>query len=337
MKEIAWEEIYRQQSPKLLGLCRRYVRDTSRAEDLMHDAFLTAIRKQESFAGTGALEGWLRQIALNTVLMHLRQEKKLTQLLQNDIPDSQEEVSDDSIETPKAIILAADFDRADFASAIEMLPEHHQLVFNLYVFEDYSHKQIADSLGISIGTSKSHLARARKKIQHILLQKAQKMEKRRKRAAILPFLPDEPTAYIDDLCRRNIGNIPTEPTMLPEHLKMAFQQAKPVKVTAVAAVSTPALLAGGATLLSLAGLMFFLLSNRPVNINTSELPANTSMEAMPAVLSPDTVATLASTPPLDLPKKQLEKPVVHQKAIDKQPVVVRKKVVVKDTLFQIEH
>lgn len=158
MKEIFWEELYRTQAPILLGVCRRYVPDVQQAEDLMHDAFLTAIRKQESFSNMGTIEGWLRRITVNTALLHLRNEKKLSMLYSSDdIGERPDEVPDmDPDATPESIILAAGFESADLLAALDELPEHHRVVFNLYVFEGYTHKQIGEELGISAGTSKSH-------------------------------------------------------------------------------------------------------------------------------------------------------------------------------------
>ena len=72
-----WQTTYTTQAPKLLGLCQRYVADKSKAQDLLHDAFVTAIGKQNTFMNKGSFEGWLRRITINTVLMHLRKEKHL--------------------------------------------------------------------------------------------------------------------------------------------------------------------------------------------------------------------------------------------------------------------
>ena len=167
-----WQTTYTTQAPKLLGLCQRYVADKSKAQDLLHDAFVTAIGKQNTFMNKGSFEGWLRRITINTVLMHLRKEKHFFQNI-DDLEIRQ--VSEDNelnMEDTKSLILNSNLEKEDLLFAIEQLPVHHKTVFNLYVFDDFSHKEIAETLQISAGTSKSHLARARKKIQEILLKKA---------------------------------------------------------------------------------------------------------------------------------------------------------------------
>lgn len=344
MKEIAWEEIYRQQSPKLLGLCRRYVRDIYRAEDLLHDAFLTAINKQQTFTGAGAIEGWLRQITLNTVLMHLRSEKKLTRLFREEMPEPAEEAERPEGHDPRSVILAADFDRTELLEAIDVLPEHHRVVFNLYVFEAFSHQQIADVLFISPGTSKSHLLRARRNIQKILLQKAQEMKEQRKRAAIFPFFVRKPESYLDDLYKNKLSDHPIQPTSMPEHLRQSMQQAPPLQV-APAVTGWKLLLFGGATLVGVAVLAAFLFLKNAQTLGQTpalqdETPPPTMLTGAPA-LPMDSIALQTLVPPAQSSAEPLVKQseesgsTQQQRTRSKEPTIVRKKVIVKDTLYQI--
>lgn len=174
-----WEKIYLENAPKLIGVCRRYVVNPELAEDLVHDAFLKAIDKQSTYTGKGNFEGWLRQIVVNTALMYLRNEKNHTQRRIVEINENIDFAETTENESGKSIIDEAQFTDSDLLEAIDALPLHHKMVFNLYVIDNFSHKQIAQQLNISEGTSKSHLARARKKVQHILFKKAtlQKKEK----------------------------------------------------------------------------------------------------------------------------------------------------------------
>jgi RNA polymerase sigma factor (sigma-70 family) len=205
-----WEKIYLENAPKLIGVCRRYVYDPELAEDLVHDAFLTAIDKQSTYTGKGNFEGWLRQIVVNTALMYLRKEKNHNV---SRMPEMTEKTDFDDMpeeETHKSIIEEAQFSDSDLLAAIDSLPIHHKLVFNLYVIEDYSHKQIAQKLNISEGTSKSHLARARKKILEILYEKASSQKKDKTRAAVL--LPVFAKAnYIDSLFRSRMQDFSLSP------------------------------------------------------------------------------------------------------------------------------
>lgn len=339
MKEIFWEELYRTQAPILLGVCRRYVPDVQQAEDLMHDAFLTAIRKQESFSNMGAIEGWLRRITVNTALLHLRNEKKLSLLYSSDdIGERPDEVPDmDPDATPESIILAAGFESADLLAALDELPEHHRVVFNLYVFEGYTHKQIGEELGISAGTSKSHLARGRKKIQQILLRKAQAMKEKEKRAAlfILPFFKKEDT-FIDELYKKTLADTPIPPaSQIPGSLVEAFKKAPPLPVKPIITWIKPAFWASG---ILVAAVSVAILVSRPspappLQEEVSQAPALPDSGRVQITSGPSDNGSVTTSPikPAITPDKPLKR---HENP-PTPPVVVNKKVVVKDTIFEV--
>ncbi len=176
-----WTKAYNRNISKLTGVCYRYVADHQLAEDLAQDAFMSAMEKSGSFKGTGQFDAWLRRITVNTALQHIRKQSA-SQLYENILTDDEMDTSDNL-----NIIAQADFSQEELLAAVNKLPEHHRLVFNMYVIDGYSHAQIADELGISENTSKSHLARARKKLQEILTEEARKKE--RKSAWMLLFLP----------------------------------------------------------------------------------------------------------------------------------------------------
>lgn len=165
-----WDKVYRENAPKLISVCRRYVRNDVVAEDLVQESFLVAISKIDSYSGSGSIEAWLRKIAVNISLMYLRKGK--TKIDTYDLePDCLEESIDYDIENVAEPDKWINLENNFFFSAIDGLPIHHRTVFNLYVLDNYSHKEIADELNISIGTSKSHLARARKKLQMVVKKK----------------------------------------------------------------------------------------------------------------------------------------------------------------------
>jgi RNA polymerase sigma factor (sigma-70 family) len=165
-----WEAIYSRNISKMIGICYRYTADRQLAEDLAHDAFLKAIDKAGSFKGDGVFEGWLQKVVVNHVLTYIRDQKRHQRIddwlrSENNVvhPDDASITTDPSEE--------AEFSTQELLDVINHLPEHHRLVFNLYVIDDFKHAQIAELLGISEGTSKSHLARARKKIRQLLAEK----------------------------------------------------------------------------------------------------------------------------------------------------------------------
>lgn len=179
-----WESTYRQNIAKMIGICYRYTHDRQVAEDLAHDAFLVAIDKSSGFENKGPFEAWLRRIVVNVALQYLRAQKKQKNVEESaaysylfyDNPEENRNQGNTA------------FSEAELLTAISLLPQHHRLVFNLYVIDNFTHAQIGTKLGISEGTSKSHLARARKKIRE-LLNNNFKETKGRKRGLWLWILP----------------------------------------------------------------------------------------------------------------------------------------------------
>lgn len=179
-----WETTYRQNIAKMIGICYRYTQDRQLAEDLAHDAFLVAIDKSSSFENKGPFEAWLRRIVVNVALQYLRVQKKQKTVEECAVFST---LYDDSQQENMNHDTTA-FSEAELLTAISLLPEHHRLVFNLYVVDNFTHAQIGNQLGISEGTSKSHLARARKKIRELLNDYLNE-NKERKRAFVLLLLP----------------------------------------------------------------------------------------------------------------------------------------------------
>ena len=205
-----WTKKYKQNIGKMIGVCYRYVLDRDLAEDLAHDAFLKAIEKADSFRGLGRFDAWLMRITVNTTLQYLRNNR--SQIL-DDVTEEQleEQPAEEECEENEvmAAIRKADFTQEEIVEAVGQLPEHHLVVFNLYVFDHFTHKQIAEERGISENTSKSHLARARKELQQILFDKAK--NRKRPLMALLLLLPKLGRSAIDHWCRRQLSGFAMEP------------------------------------------------------------------------------------------------------------------------------
>ncbi|WOD44686.1 RNA polymerase sigma factor [Hwangdonia lutea] len=142
-------ELYKLFSSKLFSVCLKYSRNYAEAEDNLQDAFLTIFDKIEQYKGKGSFEGWLKRITINTALQRYRNEKVFDIINENVAEEIEIEIDEDHI--PLEYLL----------KIIQELPDRYRLVFNLYVLDGYSHKEIADMLDINVGTSKSNLARAR--------------------------------------------------------------------------------------------------------------------------------------------------------------------------------
>lgn len=192
-----WESIYRKQIKIMIRICYRYVGDRQIAEDLAHDAFTKAIENCDNFQEKGSFDAWLRRIVVNNALSYLRNQKR-EKLFKNSLYEQfpfSESFSDD---VSNNILKQESFSIDELLEAINSLPEHHKLVFNLYVLDKFTHVQIAAELGISSGTSKSHLARARKKLRQLLYQNAKQDNKRRNRALLLLVFPAN-MGYVDSV------------------------------------------------------------------------------------------------------------------------------------------
>jgi RNA polymerase sigma-70 factor (ECF subfamily) len=154
----AQSQIYKLFASKLFSVCLKYSKNYAEAEDNLHDAFVTIFKKISQFKNIGSFEGWMKRITINTALQRYRSVGVFDIVNENQIEEETIEVDEDSI-------------KIDFLlRIIQELPNRYRLVFNLYVLDDYSHKEIAEMLNISTGTSKSNLARARmilkEKIEH---------------------------------------------------------------------------------------------------------------------------------------------------------------------------
>lgn len=145
----AQETLYKKYSRVLFGICLKYSPNKAEAEDSLQDAFITIFNRIEQFQGKGSFEGWMKRITVNTVLQKYRKKKVFDITDEGQIEDAAVEVEQTNI--PLDFLL----------SIIQELPERYRLVFNLYVLDGYSHKEIGEMMGISDGTSKSNLARAR--------------------------------------------------------------------------------------------------------------------------------------------------------------------------------
>jgi RNA polymerase sigma-70 factor (ECF subfamily) len=135
----------------MLGICLRYANDYASAEDILQEGFVKAFKNINKFRHEGSFEGWLRRIMVNTAIEIHRRKKNMYPILEVDTIDVEYHSED-------AISMLA---KEDLMNMIMKLSPGYRTVFNMYAIEGYSHKEIAEQLNISEGTSKSQLARAR--------------------------------------------------------------------------------------------------------------------------------------------------------------------------------
>ncbi|GGK39803.1 MULTISPECIES: RNA polymerase sigma factor [Flavobacteriaceae] len=145
----AQKEIYQLFAGKLFSICLKYSKNKQEAQDNFQDGFVTIFDKIGQFNFKGSFEGWIKRVMVNTILLKYRK-KNVLSIVTEEIPDEVVvDIDDDEISLDYLLNL------------IQELPERYRMVFNLYVLDGHSHKEIAIMLQIAEGTSKSNLARAR--------------------------------------------------------------------------------------------------------------------------------------------------------------------------------
>lgn len=154
----AQHSLFEMYAPKMLSVCRYYIKDMHCAEEVMLDGFLKVFTSLNQFQFNGSFEGWIRKIMVRQAIDYLRSQKNI-----NFLEESNYTVKEEAIAN-------SDFDCDYLQNLIDHLPEGYKMVFVLNAIEGYKHNEIAEMLNISEGTSKSQLSRARRMLQEQLKQ-----------------------------------------------------------------------------------------------------------------------------------------------------------------------
>jgi len=170
---IAQEQLFKLFYGKMMGVCLRYTKDRDRAQEVVQESFIKIFDKLDEFDFKGSFEGWVRRIMVNASIDAIRKRNRQPfstdeEYMFNDSYSVQEHDFDDDITKIKA---------EHAMEAIQQLSPAYQTVFNLYVIENYSHKEIAQILDINEGTSKSILAKAKQNLRKILSEKFVKIDR----------------------------------------------------------------------------------------------------------------------------------------------------------------
>jgi RNA polymerase sigma-70 factor (ECF subfamily) len=150
----------------MFGVCLRYMSDTDSVQDVVQEGFLKVFNNIEGYTFKGSFEGWMRRIMVNTAIDAIRRKNAAGWVLGDE--DSFEPVDEDA-EWEMEDDDAMEYTVHDVLDAMEHLTPMYRAVFNLYVFDNLGHQEISDRLGISVGTSKSNLAKARRNLRTLLL------------------------------------------------------------------------------------------------------------------------------------------------------------------------
>ncbi len=144
--------LYKRYASKMLTVCLRYASNREEAEDVLQEGFMIVFDKMAQFRLEGSFEGWIRRIMVNKSLEHIKRTARVFPILDIDNVDDKFISQDDVLNTIAFNELIA---------MIQELPPMYKMVFNLYVFDGMTHKEIAETLGVAEGTSKSNLSDAR--------------------------------------------------------------------------------------------------------------------------------------------------------------------------------
>ncbi|WP_345254873.1 RNA polymerase sigma factor [Flaviaesturariibacter amylovorans] len=152
------KELYERFSAKMYGVCLRYAAAAEEAEDILQEGFVKVFNKIGSFRREGSFEGWIRRIIVNTAIEHFRRKTYLQPITEKE----EQTVAGNSFSVLDALA------EKDIIGLVQQLSPGYRTVFNMYVVEGYTHKQISELLGISEGTSKSQLSRAKAILQELV-------------------------------------------------------------------------------------------------------------------------------------------------------------------------
>lgn len=153
----AQQHIYLKYSAKMLSVCRQYIKDLQKAEDVLITAFMKVFTNLKYFEHKGNFEGWIRRIMINECISDIRVKKQVKFI----DDETYFEETYNNIESQLSV--------DDIQLLIDKLPDGYRMIFNLYVIEGYKHQEIAKMLDINEGTSKSQLSHARKMLQKQLI------------------------------------------------------------------------------------------------------------------------------------------------------------------------
>ena len=174
-KRKAYNLLYRKYASLMLGICLRYCRDRTEAEDVLQDGFIKVFTNISRYRNEGSFEGWIRRIMVNTAIDNYQKN------LKHSHHSSMEEIEDHTLlpginDDDPLIPESREIPKEKLLEFIQELPAGYRMVFNMYAIEGYSHKEIAEKLNISENTSKTQLMKARRQLRRELTEYAIKYD-----------------------------------------------------------------------------------------------------------------------------------------------------------------
>ena len=174
--ERAFDKLYNRYAPAFRGICLRYANSEQEADDILQEACIKIFRNLKQLKDVKAFEGWAKRIVINTALKYIKERKNYSQYLNIDnVEDTVLEEAEDDY----SLEAMANLNMEELVVLMDYLPEGYRTILNLYAIEGFSHKDIAEMIGIKEASSRSQYFKAKKAFQTIILEQIteQKYEK----------------------------------------------------------------------------------------------------------------------------------------------------------------
>jgi RNA polymerase sigma factor (sigma-70 family) len=159
-ERLAQKQLFEQFKGRMFALCLRYADSREDAEDILQEGFVKVFRDLPQYSGAGNFEGWMRKVFVNTAMQHLQRQRRMPMLSELDGQDFPDDTD--------PFVFRDEAPARNMIRILQQLPPGFRTIFNLHVLEGYTHPEIADILGISVGTSKSQLLRAKAHFRKLL-------------------------------------------------------------------------------------------------------------------------------------------------------------------------
>jgi RNA polymerase sigma factor (sigma-70 family) len=190
-EQTAAKLLYEMYAPQMRAICYRYTGNLADAEDVMHDAFIRILTRIGQYRGDGSFEGWMKRVFIHTSLDFIRHKKTQSLVFPEDVilEKTKNKTNEPATEdTHDNYLPDVDISQEALMMILQTLPDGYRMVFNLYVMEDLSHKEIADLLKISVNTSKTQLSKARKNLRTKIMDYVRLTEQKNKDEQYRSFL-----------------------------------------------------------------------------------------------------------------------------------------------------
>ncbi|MFA8299290.1 MAG: RNA polymerase sigma factor [Hyphomicrobiales bacterium] len=326
-----YDLLYRRHSAKMYSICIRYLKDKNDAEDALQDGFIKVFSSIDQLKNKKLVVQWMRRIFINTSLDYLRKRQSFSDISSLNLKEEQKAEPETTYDRINKMIDVGKISYMDIVNLLNLLPDNYRIVFNLFVFEGWKHKEIASHLKISENTSKSHLLRARAALQDYLLNISNKKDDNSKYLFLLFTLPfEDMSAVINKVDVSGLPEVPDFNFSLLSSSNLATSSLFFKFKSVFSFTGVKAKLIYGVVLIS--GVSSYFLLNQKASVNPSPsheiVVYDSSKTEIPMVINNDTIdnksleSELLTVDTLNSDYSNVKPKVVNKKIIIKKKTVV---------------